>query len=88
LARRSVFASVVDALKTAKHGAGERVFFIDCHYDDKAPARAKPTTGAVSAAELAKLAQRLAAMDRRAAGVKTISVLVMRRLGLTRWTTM
>ena len=29
LARRSGFASVVDLLKTAKHGTGERVFVID-----------------------------------------------------------
>jgi hypothetical protein len=33
LARRSGFASLVDLLKTAKHGAGERVFIIDFHYD-------------------------------------------------------
>jgi hypothetical protein len=39
LARRSGFPSVVDALKTAKHGAGERVFVIDFHYDAKSSAR-------------------------------------------------
>ena len=39
LARRCGFASVVDALKTAKHGAGQRVFVIDFHYDDAAHAR-------------------------------------------------
>jgi hypothetical protein len=66
LARRSGFASVVDALKTAKHGAGERVFVIDFPYDDQASARPQPATGVVSAEELAMLAQRLDAMDRRA----------------------
>ena len=39
LARRCGFASLVDLLKTAKHGAGERVFVIDFHYDGKASAR-------------------------------------------------
>jgi hypothetical protein len=65
LARRCGFTSLVDLLKTAKHGAGERVFVIDFHYDGK-PARAKPATGTASAAELVQLAQRLEAMDRRA----------------------
>jgi hypothetical protein len=32
LARRSGFAGVVDLLKTAKHGAGERVFLVDFEY--------------------------------------------------------
>jgi hypothetical protein len=32
LARRSGFASVVDLLKTAKHGKGERVFYVTFHY--------------------------------------------------------
>jgi hypothetical protein len=67
LARRSGFASVVDLLKTAKHGAGERVFIIDFHYDRSPPARAAPTTGGVGANELAELERRLDAMDRRAA---------------------
>ena len=52
LARRCGFASVVDALKTAKHGVGERVFIIDFHYDGKAGARTKPATGAVPVEEL------------------------------------
>ena len=65
LARRSGVASLVDLLKTAKHGAGERVFVIDFHYDGKASARANPATGVVSVEELAKLAERLEAMDRR-----------------------
>jgi hypothetical protein len=68
LARRCGFASLADLLKTAKHGAGERVFVIDFHYDAKAGARPKPATGAVSAEELAKLVERLDAMDRRAKG--------------------
>jgi hypothetical protein len=32
LARRSGFAGVVDLLKVAKHGAGERVFLVDFEY--------------------------------------------------------
>lgn len=32
LARRSGFAGVVDLIKTAKHGRGERVFLIDFEY--------------------------------------------------------
>lgn len=32
LARRSGFMGVVDFLKVAKHGAGERVFFVEFHY--------------------------------------------------------
>jgi hypothetical protein len=34
LARRSGFAGVVDLLKVAKHGPGERVFLIDFEYED------------------------------------------------------
>ncbi len=66
LARSCGFPSVLDALKTAKHGSGERVFVIDFHYDDTAGARSKPATHAVPAEELMKLAQRLEAMDARA----------------------
>ncbi len=33
LARESGFAGVVDLLKTAKHGAGERVFLVEFHYE-------------------------------------------------------
>jgi hypothetical protein len=66
LARSCGFSSVVDALKLAKHGAGERVFVIDFHYDGKTSARPKPTTGVVTATELAELARRLDALDRRA----------------------
>lgn len=33
LARRSGFAGVVDLLKTAKHGSGERVFLVDFVYE-------------------------------------------------------
>jgi hypothetical protein len=65
LARRCGFPSLVDLMKTAKHGAGERVFVIDFHYDGKASARPRPETGTVSAEELARLVQRLEAMDRR-----------------------
>src|SRR5687768_2158380 len=65
LARRCGFDSPIDLLKVAKHGPGERVFVIGFHYDGKAGARAKPATGVVSAEELAELARRLEAMDRR-----------------------
>ncbi len=66
LARRCGFASLVDALKTAKHGAGERVFVIDFHYDDAVTAFPKRSTDAVPAEEFVAVAQRLEAMDRRA----------------------
>jgi hypothetical protein len=66
IARRCGFLSLVDLLKTAKHGAGERVFLIDFHYVD-----APPTSAAkhhrLDAAELAQMLERLAAMDARAA---------------------
>ena len=65
LAQRCGFPSLVDLLKTAKHGPGERVFVIDFHYDGKASAGPRPETGTVSAEELATLVQRLEAMDRR-----------------------
>lgn len=32
LARRSGFEGGVDLLKTARHGAGEKVFLVDFHY--------------------------------------------------------
>jgi hypothetical protein len=65
LARRCGFESLIDLMKVAKHGPGERVFVIDFHYDGKASARPRPATGAVSAEELADLVRRLEAMDRR-----------------------
>jgi hypothetical protein len=34
LARRSGFAGVIDLLKTAKHGPGEKVFLIEFVYED------------------------------------------------------
>ena len=37
MARESGFAGVVDLLKTAKHGTGERVFLIDFHYEPFEP---------------------------------------------------
>jgi hypothetical protein len=76
LARRCGFPSLVDLMKTAKHGAGVRVFIIDFHYDGRAGAGAKPETGAVPAEELAELVQRLEAMDRRSpAGAWTLATL-------------
>ena len=35
LARRGGFAGVVDLLKTAKHGPGERVYLVEFAYEDK-----------------------------------------------------
>lgn len=37
LARRSGFAGVVDLLKVAKHGPGERVFLVEFVYDGPEP---------------------------------------------------
>ncbi len=34
LARRSGFAGVVDLLKVAKHGKGEKVYLIEFHYEE------------------------------------------------------
>lgn len=68
LARRSGFASLVDLLKVAKHGEGERVFLIDFHYDAAGAAPQVSTTDAVTVERLAEIAQRLDAMDRRAGG--------------------
>lgn len=34
LARRSGFNGVVDLLKTAKHGRGEKVYLVEFHYED------------------------------------------------------
>jgi hypothetical protein len=65
LARRCGFESLVDLVKVAKHGPGERVFIIDFHYDGKAGARSEAETGVVSAEELAQLVKRLEALDRR-----------------------
>lgn len=42
LARRSGFAGLVDLLKTAKHGPGERVFLVEFVYDGP-PATASST---------------------------------------------
>lgn len=64
LARRCGFASLVDLLKTAKHGAGERVFLIDFRYQD-APAHAPPDTRA-TATSVSEVIRKLDAMDRRA----------------------
>jgi hypothetical protein len=62
-------------MKVAKHGAGERVFVIDFHYDEGG-ARPQPSTAAVSADEIAELVQRLEAMDRRSrAGPWTLATL-------------
>lgn len=44
LARRSGFAGLVDLLKIAKHGPGERVFLVDFVYREaSSPAAAQPS---------------------------------------------
>jgi hypothetical protein len=76
LARKCGFPSLVELLKIAKHGVGERVFVIDFHYDAQGGARASPETGAVSAGQLAVLVRRLEAMDRRSEiGAWTVATL-------------
>ena len=37
LARRSGFKGVVDLLKTAKHGRGEKVYLVEFHYVEGSP---------------------------------------------------
>ena len=37
LARRSGFRGVVDLLKTAKHGRGEKVYLVEFHYVKGSP---------------------------------------------------
>ncbi|MEM7098971.1 MAG: ASCH domain-containing protein [Pseudomonadota bacterium] len=39
MARDSGFAGMTDLLKTAKHGRGERVFYVHFHYEDARQAR-------------------------------------------------
>jgi hypothetical protein len=66
LAGRCGFPSLADLLKTAKHGAGERVFIIDFHYDDSTSIPLPAATRVLSAEDVAQLIERLDAMDRRA----------------------
>jgi len=66
LARRTGFASLVDLLKVAKHGAGERVFLIDFRYVEGPPKEATSSSRVPDADERTELAQKLDAMDRRA----------------------
>jgi len=65
LARRSGFASVVELLKVAKHGAGERIFLIDFHYVD-APVKRATRTEKLATDALDEIIAKLDAMDRRA----------------------
>jgi hypothetical protein len=44
LARKSGFAGVVDLLKTAKHGPGERVYLVEFVYEDALSAP-RPSSG-------------------------------------------
>lgn len=74
IARRCGFLSLVDLLKTAKHGAGERIFLIDFHYVD-APPKSAVKQHRLDATELAHMLERLAAMDARAARPWTFDAL-------------
>ena len=74
LARRSGFASVVELLKVAKHGAGERVFLIEFHYID-VPAKQPTKDDRADADTLEEIARKLEAMDRRAAAPWTRATL-------------
>jgi hypothetical protein len=64
LARRSGFPSLVELLKVAKHGSGERVFLIEFHYID-APSTSRDTEKNNSASR-SELERKLEAMDHRA----------------------
>src|SRR6185312_8799262 len=55
LARRSGFAGVVDLLKIAKHGPGEKVYLVDFLYVDKR----KPADGKVVRPRVRRRARRL-----------------------------
>jgi len=66
LARQCGFASLVELLKVAKHGPGERVFIIDFHYIDRPPARAATDTAPLDTPGLTALVKKLDAMDARA----------------------
>jgi hypothetical protein len=63
LARRCGFTSLVEMLKVAKHGAGERVFLIDFRYLDVPVPRASHSPGDAGTADILA---KLDAMDRRA----------------------
>jgi hypothetical protein len=65
LARSCGFGSLVDLLKVAKHGAGERVFLIEFHYIDKPPERSSREND-IGEAAVAEVIRKLDAMDKRA----------------------
>ena len=65
LARRSGFAGVVDLLKVAKHGAGERVFVVEFRWLGEQP-RPAPSCAAPEAADVQDRIARLRKMDVRA----------------------
>ncbi|HWT66589.1 MAG TPA: hypothetical protein VN151_10790 [Terracidiphilus sp.] len=45
LARASGFAGLLDLLKVAKHGSGDKIYLIRFHYIPPKPARTKSRTG-------------------------------------------
>lgn len=72
LARRSGFAGVVELLKVAKHGAGERVFLVDFRW---LGARPPPSPAEVDEAVADERIVRLQRMDDRADAPWTLAVL-------------
>ena len=75
LARRSGFAVLVDLLKVAKHGSGERVFVVEFRWlEDRAVP--KGPHNVASPEEVADRATRLRKMDARASDAPwTLAVL-------------
>jgi hypothetical protein len=65
LARRTGFASLVELLKVAKHGHGERVFIIDFHYVDRTTLGPVTDTKGLDRPALTELLAKLDAMDAR-----------------------
>lgn len=72
LARRSGFAGVVELLKVAKHGAGERVFLVDFRWLGVRP---PPAPAEVDGAVVEECIARLQRMDDRADAPWTLAVL-------------
>lgn len=74
LARRSGFVGVVDLLKVAKHGAGERVFVVEFRWLGEQP-RPRPSLAEPAADEVLDRIERLQKMDARAEAPWVFAVL-------------